>query len=397
MFRKKSYWIFLGALFLLFILILVISPKPINWQPTFSKRHKYPYGNAATFQLLENIFPGQTISVSNEPPYTLLDSSRYGQNYLLVTGKVDMGDEDALKLLHAVDSGCNAFIAAEEFSGLLADTLGLATNVRFDYDFMTQTTDSVTVNFANPGLKEAQPFRFKKYEVQFYFDESEIDEHFVLGEASDSTVNFIRIPFGNGSFYLHSCPLLFTNYNLLHSADHHHYISKAWSYLPLRATIWDEYYNTGRNESTTPVRYILSRPQLKWAWFTILGMGLLFLLFQSKRRQRVIPVVKPLRNTTLEFVSTVGQLYFHQKNHTNLARKKAVYFLEGIRNTYQMRTDVLDEEFIRQLSAKSGVDEGTVRNLTGLFRTLAEGHDIKEDFLLKLNKAIEDFNLKSKS
>ena len=81
-------------------------------------------------------------------------------------------------------------------------------------------------------------------------------------------------------------------------------------------------------------RYIFTQPALTWAYYLVL-IGLLFYaLFAGKRTQRVIPVVEPPRNTSLEFAQTVGRLYFQQGDHDNLARKKIQYFLAGLRERY---------------------------------------------------------------
>jgi len=395
MLKNRAYLFLLGALVLGYILFLYFAPQQVNWKPTYSKKHKYPYGNFATYKLLDNIFPQQEISISRQPPYNTFKDTEPGKNFILVTGNLMMDDTDAEQLLEYVEKGSNAFIAAEYYSGTLADTFGLFTLARFSYAY--GQADSVTVNFTNPALKEPQPFSFKRYEVQHYFNEEELAEGYtVLGEASDSAINFIRMPFGKGNFYFHANPLVFTNYSLLHKDGHHRYISKSWSYLPVTATVWDEYYNTGREGAQTEIRYILANKNLRWGWFLLLASVGMFFLFRSKRRQRIIPVVRTPANTTLEFVSTVGNLYFQQKDHTNLARKKAAYFLESIRNRYHIKTDRLDQEFISTLSVKSGVDETTVRLLANMLAVIPASETVTESQLLEFNHAIENFNLKSK-
>lgn len=398
MFKKKSYWFILGGLVLIYLIFSLIAPEPVNWNRTYSKKHKYPYGNYATHQMLKDIYPGKDIITSNEPAYNILDSLDSGYNYILITNYANLNDDDSKMLLKYASEGGNIFISAEYFNGIIADTFGISTSVRFNYDILKQETDSVTINFSNPQIKNQKEFQFKKYEIQFYFDESYIkNDYFILGEASDSTVNFIRIPFHKGNFYLHSNPLIFTNYNLLHPHNNHIYISKALSHLPVTHTVWDEYYNMGRGEIQSEMRYILSQPNLKWAWYIILAFSFIYLLFQSKRRQRVIPVIKPLKNTTLEFVKIIGSLYFQQKDHSNLARKKITYFLENIRKNYYLQTHELDDDFIHLLHIKSGVDKITINQLIHMIKTIQKSNNISEKQLLELNKLIEAFNLKSKN
>jgi hypothetical protein len=120
------------------------------------------------------------------------------------------------------------------------------------------------------------------------------------------------------------------------------------------------------------------------------------MLFESKRRQRVIPDVQPPVNSTLEFINTVGRLYYQQKDHTNLAKKKVTFFLERIRKQYYIDTQELDDEFIEILSARSGIEQEFIASLVTLLRDIQHSNQIDEKRLLHLNQQIELFNLKSK-
>ena len=82
------------------------------------------------------------------------------------------------------------------------------------------------------------------------------------------------------------------------------------SYIPGNEIVWTEFYELGRSMSKTPFRYILSQPALKTAFYILL-IGLLgFIFFEIKRKQRAIPIIKPPDNDSLQFVRTIGNLYF---------------------------------------------------------------------------------------
>lgn len=84
----------------------------------------------------------------------------------------------------------------------------------------------------------------------------------------------MNVKIGSGNLYLHSVPNIFTNYNLL--KVERDYIFKSLSYLNIRDVIWDEYYKEVNKYQSTPIRYILSQPALKWAYFTLI-ISLIFL------------------------------------------------------------------------------------------------------------------------
>ena len=90
------------------------------------------------------------------------------------------------------------------------------------------------------------------------------------------------------------------------------------------------------------MRYILSQPALKWAWYIFLIGMLDFYIFNAKRKQRIVPIIKPLANTTVDFTKTIGNLYYQEGDHGNIIDKKIIYFLEKIRNEYLIDTTKLE-------------------------------------------------------
>ena len=167
----------------------------------------------------------------------------------------------------------------------------------------------------------------------------------------------------------------------------------ALSYLPkyVKKVYWDEYYKLGPDGATTPLRFFLSNEFMRRALqLSVLGL-LLYVFFEMKRRQRVIPVITPLRNTTLNFIKTVSSVYFNQKDNNTIAGKKAGYFLEFVRQRFFMQTQLLDEGFVDQLSRKSGVDKNNVEYLVKLLAEVNSGYAVSDKLLLALNYQMEIF------
>ena len=48
---------------------------------------------------------------------------------------------------------------------------------------------------------------------------------------------------------------------------------------------------------------------------------LLFIIFHAKRKQRIVPVIEPLQNSSAEFVKTIGNLYLQEGNFKDMANK----------------------------------------------------------------------------
>jgi hypothetical protein len=142
----------------------------------------------------------------------------------------------------------------------------------------------------------------------------------------------------------------------------------------------------------TPLRMILKNPMLKAALYTALAAILLFMVFQSKRRQRIIPVVPPVSNTTVDFVETVSQVYYNQRNHRNIALKQVTYLFEHIRSTYYLDTSVPDDAFAAKLAHKTGMPEDEALRMMALIRMVRSEEQISDQHLLSLNTYIQDFH-----
>ena len=159
--------------------------------------------------------------------------------------------------------------------------------------------------------------------------------------------------------------------------------------------MWDEYYTQGRVGSESNMRVFLNNDKLRWAFYIAFFALVAFVLYEMKRRQRIIPVIEPLKNTSVEFAGIVGQVYYEQRNNGNIAQKKAEYFLEHIRSEYNLRTNVLDEEFINMLSQKSGAEPELIKNLVDQVINIRFNSQISDADLINLNRNIEQFYIQA--
>jgi hypothetical protein len=131
---------------------------------------------------------------------------------------------------------------------------------------------------------------------------------------------------------------------------------------------------------------------LLWAfWIALAGM-LLYILFNIKRKQSPIDIIKPNSNATVSFAETVGRLYFQHKNNRHIADKMITYFYEHIRNKYFINTSVISNEFINSLAGKSGVSQKETDELFELIKTIQAQEDISDEELMELNLKIKNFN-----
>jgi len=230
-----------------------------------------------------------------------------------------------------------------------------------------------------------------------YFSQYDTINHNVLGHSKIDYkhVNFIEVPFGKGNIYLHLEPKAFTNYNIL-KENRYKYVEGLISYLPENNVYFDSMtkmqtsYN-GDVEKESNLSWFLEQLSFKWAWYTAIIFGILFMIFNAKRRQRIIKIIKPLQNTSIAFVKTISNLYFETKDHKNLIDKKITYFLEKIRTDFNLNTSNLNDEFITRLASKTGKKKDDVEQLITYINSLNTKNEFFEENLITLNSYIEAF------
>jgi len=176
------------------------------------------------------------------------------------------------------------------------------------------------------------------------------------------------------------------------------YVARALSYIPSStATIHcDEYYKSGREGADTPLRFFLSNTFLRWALWLAVAALLIYVFFEMKRRQRIIPVIEPVRNTTLDFVETVSSVYFSQHDNNSIAKKKIQFWLEYIRQRYYIPTQNLDDNFVQQLQRKSGASKELIETIIRNVQRADAQPKITDDLLVQLTGSIDTFYQESK-
>jgi hypothetical protein len=388
--KPNKYLFILLTTVVAYMLFEYYRPKPINWQATYKNSDKIPFGTEALFELLPDIMPKSAVETVRLPAYNFLTETKLParSNYIFVGKKFTSDENDLKPLLTYVRRGNNVFISAYS----LPDTLGKILGFKAEEKESAKADTTLRQNFTNTQLRTPKGYTFFHDDGRNYLKLKDTQHITVLGRNARKEPVFIRIQYGKGQFLVHNVPLAFTNYYVLDTKSSD-YAFKALSYLPALPTYWDEYQKQGRfdEDQQSIFRYIRSQPPLNWAYYLVVFGLLLYAIFAGKRTQRIIPVLEPPKNTSLDFVQNVGRLYFQRGDHDNMARKKIQYFLADIREQYGLDTTVLDKAFTETLARKSGTSADETTQLVGLLRDAQKSISLSEFDLLTLNRAIEKF------
>lgn len=385
----RSFLIVFSVLFILYIVAELNKPKPVDWSVTLSKKDKNPYGSYIIYSQLKNIFPKAGIQSFRKPVYNQVNNSKETNTaYFIIGPTLALQPTDFAELRKYVANGNTVVASANMFHKSFLEFFGLETATPVSLTWK----DSSSINFVNPALKAPENYTFLKATIDQYFSKINTAKATIISTNNNNKPVYIKILYGKGAFFIHANPLCFSNYFLLYR-NNAAYTAKALSYIPAHVSkiYWDEYNKLGPEGATTPFRVFLSNEYLRWALRLALIGIILYVLFEMKRRQRIIPVITPLRNSTLDFVKVVAGVYFNEKDNNSIADKKANHFLEFVRSRYNIATQILDEDFIEQLHRKSGVDKEKVADLVSLLSALTTQGRVTDAMLLNLDRNIDQF------
>ncbi len=391
---------------LLFISIILSlhSCTKTNWSENFREREKSPFGTYILYNEAQNLFNNEEIIFLRDNFYDYLFqnydtiNADFG-NYVCIKHNANKLPKDGITdLLSFVKDGNNAFLSLNVFNEDLQEQLEFTTN---NLDRNVNTINDLRnlqgEFYLNNQKFNNQTYTFDRNIRKHYFVTYNEKKTIVLGTSKidgEKVPNFIKIYHGKGAIYLHSNPVVFTNYYLLNGKEH--YTENVFSYLRPSTILWDPHtkyskFSNKRDDKNSVFKFFLQHKTLTWFLVIVLVGVLLFMLFNAKRKQRAIPVIHPLQNTTIAFTQTIASLYLKEQNHKNLVDKKIAYFLEKVRTKYLLNTTNLNKEFIYNLASKSGNEIQKTKYLVNTIITLHKKSECTEEELLVLHKMIANF------
>jgi hypothetical protein len=415
-----------------------------NWEETYEEKSKEPYGTHVVHEILRGYLPTATLEDLKSKVSESLPSEGTGNttaNYVFVGDGFFVDTADVDKLMLFVHNGGRAFISTNampdfflrRITNSFCDTIFKkkksskkeieeedisVKNFHSFHRFNSLYNDTAKTNLKHPQLAEKQPFTYnflyKNIPVKYawsYFDtidwenrNNRCNENVAsiapIGNLNGDKINFLKIPYGNGSVFLHTTPLAFSNIHLL-DADHARYAEKTFSHLQNGVIYWDTKSRVSRDiindmngnpkfDKESPLKYILAQPSLRWAWFLFLGLVAAYMIFVAKRRQRIIPVLEEKTNTSLQFIQTIGSMYFRQNEQVSVCDMKMKQFQTFVRERYKLLSRTMDDEFVKTLAMKSGISDSDVRSIT-LFEKRIAHNDITENVMIEFHHQLNRF------
>ncbi len=374
-------------------------------EETYKKDDKNPFGAYQSFNELVRDFENVRVvygdASSIEGDSSELLPNRDHSIYMIVTNRFYLPEEESEWMLKYVENGNELFISANEIDDRFLKLFNCETNQKMAHlndrpGHMKTTSTSIYFGDNLPLVS----YSYYYYPFSDYIKTYQKDNSRILGVNDKLLPNFAIIFAGKGRLYLHLAPRTFGNYFYLTNKNRD-YLNHIFGYFKPdpSAVYWDEYYKIIPDYSNikkdqrdfSSLSVVMANPLLKWA-FWIVAAGFFFFIFSNaKRRQKIIPVIPKPVNASVDFVETMGRLYYVNKDNKNIAIKLITYFREFIRTRYFIKGGMSDDEFAVKLAAKRGIPETQARELLSCISQVEQNETVSDEALLQLNHHLEKF------
>lgn len=391
--RNKNLLIIASAIALVFLLLAVLTEfrevPAYEWKEKFSYDDQQPEGLYIFKELVNRYFKDVPSTLNGYPEDTLNTNSLYIQ---FVPKYLESHQVDTL--LNIASNGNDVLIIADLYADNLADSFPF-------YIEDTFLQDSVlNFNFIAPEYaadsnysyvfhdKEFAPYTPKEFYLMegLYWEE---DLEFIRVATPDSLILFAEFKIGDGRVFYHVKKDLFYNYSYRQN-QMFDYTQRILSYFdPQHVYLLSPIIELSDQNQTTgnPLEFIMSRPALKAAYYLLIIGVLLYVFFGGRRKQKVIPVHPENKNTSLEYIETVSQLFYQQGQHEKLVAHMKEIFHHKMQKKFFVAPD--DPNYLDVLTKKSKISKTELQYVLDRFKNLEDNFNFRGDQLVSLNRRLE--------
>lgn len=401
---NRGFVIGIIAFLVLVFIVEMRMPTHFVWNPTFSHNDRQPFGCYVADSLLSASLPGG-YSVTGKTLYQLLQEKDTTRRTFMILGEnFNPSKVEQKSMLTLLKRGDNVLLFVNTVDDTFADSIfgfiidsyyyrpnfkrafndGRKDTIRWVGDSRRYPKRDFVVAYPLVGWNVAVKKPVLKIDTlavalgyNQVVDAAEEDVDSVVTADEESTEYIekktveecfppcaISLKYGKGKFICCPNPLFFTNYGMLDD-ECRDFVFRILSQVDDRPVVRTEsllQITDNPLKGTSPLTFFLNHPPLRWAIYTALFGILIYFFFTARRRQRVIPVVRPPQNRELEFVKLIGTLYHQRHDNSGLVKKKFMYFSETLRR--EIMVDIgnaaEDEYNAAMIASHTGFDEKTV-------------------------------------
>jgi inorganic pyrophosphatase len=436
--NSSKIWIFVAAAIGLVVVFLsLFGGDSVNWYESYVKDVKNAKGTYFVAELLKHYDKDRDFIELDAPIHLSLENVEAPSNYVFIGQDIYLPNEDLDALLDYVDDGNNAFIFTDYNPSAILDELELETDSSFDDGFYFNEAQSpgVSQSLTDPLLNVLGDSCFDYYlygerqrrwsfvneedlaivgaeklgETKLQTNAEDYDYNYYRNKVDTldtliSGVNYFRIQYGEGYFYFHVQPVIFCNAHLT-EMENLNYVNGVFSYLNEGDILWEEHnwvFKRPYNKRYIPqgdyfsqkdsiLKMILENQELKWGWYSLLIMAILFVIFNGKRKQATIRILPDYANTTLLQIQKMGYLYKDVDEYFEITQSMFENFLWFLHVKLNIDTHQESEKIINDILKVTKYDEKEIRSIFNTYKNIENWKSVTHGVFMKLHDDIEKF------
>ena len=377
---SRLFIVVIIALMVVIILFEMNAPARFNWDDhSQSYKSKQPFGCYVMDSVLRASLPHGYEVIGSDFEQYIGENAKPVKHTFLFTNTFEYFRPDT-NFLKMIEEGNNAIIATDYNISYYDDSteeMGLgykcySNNYYYDGDYFSKESLSINASYDTVYWESGEMFAPASYPINSVFCTKELilssdyrilatlnEKHENGSDGDVDTVAGIR-DCGKGKIVVVSMPMLFSNYGILNDTIRPLVLRllSQCSDLPMvryDPSLMSEMEQDEQEDS--PLHYLLANRPLRWALYLALATVILFVLFSARRRQRVIPVIKPPVNHMMDFVKRIGGIYYKRHDNVDLLIKKYVTFGNELRTKAMINVDDYDhiDDELQSLSTRTGI------------------------------------------
>lgn len=391
--KNTALYIFLAILFI-YLIATSLSKKVMEftWNEDYDMLSNEPYSSLVLSESLARNPNVHELFISEYPIGDFdLDDLSIDQYFLFFVNQRLRFDTESLNgILDYVEEGNNVFFSAYSLDAFLLSELELKVSSKKQALKDTLFTASLLI----AEKKKNFTLKSKSGEAVSNYFSSIPNSMEILGYDDDGKVNFIRKKIDRGYLYLHLMPKAFANLNLVDPKTIK-YADAVFELIAAKSYYLDNYYKGDyqfQSESHSAFDYLFKHPQLSFAFYFAIILILLFLLFNTRRRQNIMKLHSKPANKSKEFAYTIAQLYYSRKDNKSIAKTEIAFLMNHFRESYHYQKIKLNERLAEEIAYQSNCSKKLIVNIFNKIIQINKMKVVESADLLALTELIKEYH-----
>lgn len=370
-----------------------------DWNKKFDFQSKDPKGLYLFFSLIKFKNPKRPIYDINSPyKFDSLLRLKNNATFIFIGDSIGLLDKELKQLLDKSAKGSSILFSSNELGSNITDTLFSFYRTGFHFnEYAKYRFDGKNAIFYGRIQNDTIPIEWNGYK-ELVPNMGQLDE--LVRHQNLST--FVRLKQGKSDIFLQSNPEPFTNYQLKHKDGFEH-ANFVIDQLPKDAPIYfvsmaqvhfnsedDATDDEGAEAEQNLLELILSNRILLNTMVIVLCGAILFVVFRSKRRRAIIPIIQKQQGVTKTFVETIASIFLNKQNPYSVLQIQRKNFYDTVMRYYYVDLQRNNElGTLNLLAEKTGYPLEKIQKLLKELRY--ENQAIGNDYIQQISKLQHDF------